>query len=69
VKNPNPHEGYAPDLFSEHALAAQLGLYVLDLLRRAEKAQPGRLEWSDEPIERRAFTKARELGLLEKDAH
>lgn len=31
MKNPNPHDGYAPDLFSEHARAAQLGLRVLEL--------------------------------------
>jgi len=31
-KEPN---GYAPDLFSEHALAAQLGLRVVSILTRA----------------------------------
>ena len=33
MKNPNPQDGYAPDLFSEHARAAQLGLRVRDILR------------------------------------
>jgi len=64
VKNPNPQDGYAPDLFSEHARAAQLGLRVLEILAR---------EWADgehNPATRDYLAirqAARHLGLLKTE--
>lgn len=77
MKNPNPHDGYAPDLFSEHARAAQLGLRVRDLLIPllvSGKSKPRKDETLQAWERRRSMAlgaiviAAANLGMLETEA-
>lgn len=51
-------DGYAPDLFSEHARAAQLGLRVVEILTRRDVYAPASL--AERAIEQAAL----DLGFL-----
>lgn len=65
MKNPNPHDGYAPDLFSEHARAAQFGLRVLEIMR--SKPTPHDMAWYGGPTAAKyaaVYNAAHELGLV-----